>query len=131
MGKEANILVVDDSVEMRFVLGFLIQEYCHKKGLSSHIFTAENAQKGAEIIEEFPIVLIFSELQLPGEDGAAFIEKVFKRSPEIFSVLMAERPQRARLKCPSASDFLGKPVYDKDLADVLNRAFEKIAQVFG
>ena len=131
MEKEAKILVVDDSLEMRFVLGFLIQEYCHKNGLSSHILTAENAQKGTEIIEEFPIVLIFSELQLPGEDGAAFIERVFKQSPETFSVLMTERSQHTRLKYPSASGFLGKPIYDKDLAEILDKAFERIAHVSG
>lgn len=131
MEEEVKILVVDNDTKMRFVLGFLIQTYCHKKGLSSHVLTAENAQSGMEIIEEFPIVLILSKLQLPGEDGAAFIERASKRLPEVFSVLMTERPQCARLKYPSVSGFLGKPVYDKNLAGVLDKAFEKITHVSG
>jgi len=67
MGK---ILIVDDSSLIRSVTASAVQEAGHEP------IVAENGQEGLELLLEYKIDLIFSDVNMPIMDGLEMVEKI-------------------------------------------------------
>lgn len=58
-----NILVIDDEME----IADLVEIYLVSDGY--HVYKANNAQEGFEILEQYPIELVLLDIMMPGMDG--------------------------------------------------------------
>lgn len=64
-----TILIIDDNDEMREYIKELLQDYYN-------IYTAQSANKGIEIAENFSIDLILSDVMMPGMNGIDFTQAI-------------------------------------------------------
>lgn len=78
-----RILYVDDNFESRMILSKILK----KKG--ADIRTAESVNECMKILTEFKPHLLISDIQMPGEDGYALIQKIRSHPNKEFNSLPA------------------------------------------
>jgi DNA-binding NtrC family response regulator len=67
-----KILLVDDDEN-------ILASYRRQLGLRLELFTANNTEKGLEILQKHgPMAVVISDYKMPGVDGIAFLERVKK-----------------------------------------------------
>src|SRR5690242_152164 len=102
----ARILVVDDELSMREFLAILLE----REGYS--IFQAENAEKALQLLEAESYDLVLSDVNMPGLNGIALLEKIKANSPET-AVLMitafSTAAQAVEAMKLGAYDYIAKP----------------------
>jgi CheY-like chemotaxis protein len=64
------VLVLDDDPEARELLSALL------KGCAATVHAADSAASAREILNTAPVDVILSDIEMPGEDGYAFIRSV-------------------------------------------------------
>ncbi|MBD2344751.1 response regulator [Anabaena subtropica] len=69
---ELTILVVDDDDNMRFLITEVFEIYGFK------VMAATNALEAFELIEQFHLDLLISDINMPGENGYWLIQKIRK-----------------------------------------------------
>lgn len=121
------ILIVDDSLTIRRLV---------KKYLLNHEFSnfleASNGRNAYEILKTEPVKLIISDLNMPGMDGLALLEKV-KATPGIcdipFVILTVEAVQQTMNKALALNvdSYIVKPVTE----DVFIREILRVIQSAG
>ncbi len=110
--KPLRVLVVDDSVDNRFLLNAFL------KSPSFHVYNAENGEKAIECWKEEPVDIILLDMQMPIMDGYECagklreLEKDLKKGAVPIIALTAFSQKEDRDKCIGAgcSDYLSKPV---------------------
>src|SRR5262249_10268029 len=65
-----SVLVLDDDPEARELLSALL------KGWAATVHAADSAASAREILNTDPVDVILSDIEMPGEDGYAFIRSV-------------------------------------------------------
>ena len=111
---EKNVLVIDDSDSIRFLLEFVLQENYSVKSL-------ENGMDALVYLQEGNIPdLIISDLEMPKMNGINFIQNIksssfFKSIPLL--VLSGRDDSKDRIACfrEGADDFLVKPFNPEEL----------------
>jgi signal transduction histidine kinase len=108
-----TILVVDDTAEMRALLGELLRE-------DFHVLFARDGQEGLELAQREHPDLILSDVMMPRMDGQEFCRHV-KQDPStahIPFVMLTAKAELAMkidgLNC-GADDYLSKPFNEKEL----------------
>ncbi|OHD61612.1 MAG: hypothetical protein A2014_07585 [Spirochaetes bacterium GWF1_49_6] len=71
---EAAVLIVDDAVSVRWIVGKVFQQ----KGFK--VFEAVNGKEGLKFLDSHPIDLVIVDLNMPEMNGLEFITKV-KENP--------------------------------------------------
>src|SRR5262245_26800979 len=67
----SDILIVDDSRAMR---SFLRRALSMTSLPMGNVYEAEHGQAALELLREHPVELIFSDINMPVMDGAAFVQ---------------------------------------------------------
>ena len=65
-----NILIVDDEKNYLLILEDLLSEEGYQ------VVTAESAERGLEIVAEYDLDAVITDMKMPGMDGMAFLERV-------------------------------------------------------
>ena len=116
----ANILIVDDDLELLRVLVLIIEQEEHTA------FKAAGGVKALEVLEAHHIDLAFIDLVMPGMDGVELMSRMLTSYPD---VKLAPMSASADLQCaPSeyaAVAYLVKPFMVEDVQAVLSQAFEQ------
>jgi len=118
----ANILVIDDEVQLRDLL---------KTVLSEHGYVVETAEDGHQAIEKVKAArfdLALCDLVMPGIDGIETIARIREIRPDIQLIVMTAHGsyQRAVESLRAGVfDFLAKPLLLKDLLFSVRRALER------
>lgn len=77
-----KILLVDDDEK-------ILASYRRQLGLRLELFTANNAEKGLEILQKHgPMAVVISDYKMPGVDGIAFLERVKKIAPDTVRIML-------------------------------------------
>ncbi len=78
-GRPLNILTVDDSAGIRYLLSTVVCEEGHNSYLAS------NGLEALEIVKNIKPHLIFMDLKMPAMDGLTFLQKIKELSyiPEV------------------------------------------------
>ncbi|ABI69835.1 HD domain-containing phosphohydrolase [Syntrophomonas wolfei] len=77
-----KILLVDDDEK-------ILASYRRQLGLRLELLTANNAEKGWEILQKHgPIAVVISDYKMPGVDGIAFLERVKEIAPDTVRIML-------------------------------------------
>ena len=108
----ANILVVDDNVEVVDILTYLLK----RSGLT--VFPAYSGDECLEIVRTQPIDVVILDVMMPKKDGLAVCEELKQISPTLPVILLTARDDmqtRSKGMALGVSEFVVKPVNNRDL----------------
>jgi signal transduction histidine kinase/DNA-binding response OmpR family regulator len=117
--RPAPILVIDDEPEIRAILA----EYLAGTGFA--VATAGSAEEGAVQLSRQRFHGLILDLNLPGQDGLAFLETVRRRAPELSVLIItgyATADSAIEALRLGADDYLQKPFELDALGRALGRA---------
>jgi two-component system OmpR family response regulator len=111
MNQSAQILVVDDDLEIRT----LLQTYLEKNGLQ--VSTAADGQQMQQVLDKGKIDLIVLDLMLPGDDGLTLCRNLRVKSdiPVIMLTARGDEMDRILGLEMGADDYLPKPFNPREL----------------
>lgn len=117
-----NLLLVDDQISV--LNGFKNSIPFSDYGIQE-IFTAANADDAKAIIQSKPVDLMFSDIEMPGENGLSLNKWVKEHYPAILRVLLTSHAsfsyaqEGVKLGC---FDYIVQPATKEEIRDVLSRA---------
>jgi len=120
---EKKILVLDDEEMIRDLLE---QAFTRDGYMVRSVGTAEMAMK---ILKQESIMVIITDLNLPGMSGIELCQKLRKENPiGIFIAITGYADLFGLIECRKAGfdDFFKKPVQLKDLLEAVEYAFKKL-----
>jgi two-component system chemotaxis response regulator CheY len=118
-----NILLVDDSVTVRAVIGKALQLAGVEIG---EIHEAANGQQALEVLQDVWIDIVFADISMPVMDGVEMIERMSEdgllESIPVVVVSSAGNEQRiARLKSRGIRAFIHKPFTPEQIRAVVDQ----------
>jgi HD-like signal output (HDOD) protein/CheY-like chemotaxis protein len=113
-----RILLVDD--EIRVLEGLERLLYSHDEW---EIMTASSGEQGLEIMDQFPIDLLVTDMRMPGMDGAELMTLTRERHPEVVRVVLSGHTEDiASMRAARvAHQFLDKPCDARSFIAVIER----------
>jgi len=118
------LLVVDDEAN---VLKALKRSLKNRNNYT--ILTAKNAQEGLTLLEEHDIAVILSDQRMPKMPGDVFLTQAKEKYPNTIRLMLSGYADFSAvtkaLNHGSISKFISKPWDDKELNEVINKAFEQ------
>lgn len=122
MEKNNNLLLVDDEKQITNSLKRLLRKENHS------VYIANSGKQGLEVLKNFNIGVVISDLMMPEMDGLTFFEYVQKVDKEIVQILLTAH---ATLDSTLASinrlnlfGYLTKPWSVDELKNTISKAFE-------
>lgn len=92
------------------------------------IFTANSGKQGLEILANETVDIVISDMRMPEMDGAAFLEQVSQRWPDIIRILLTGfsdiSSTVAAINKGAIYKYLSKPWEDNDITLSIRRALE-------
>lgn len=126
MGKytDKRILIIDDEQSVRMNISSFLED-------NNYItYTAEDGEKGLELVRELKPDLVITDLRMPGIDGLQLIKIIKEEMPDLPSIvisgagLLNDAIEAIRR---GAWDYISKPIYNMDEINiVVEKAFEKL-----
>jgi len=120
---QETVLVIDDEVSIRrFIENCLVAE-------GKRVLLASTAKAGLEYLRSCDVNIVFTELQLPDEDGISVLRKALQIHPNIASVVITgfgtleSAIEAMRL---GACDYITKPFNRQQVCKSLQRAINNI-----
>ena len=111
-----NVLIVEDELVARHALAALLGAAGYG---TRAVASAESALEGINMGERLEFALV--DLDLPGMNGAEFIDRLAAEQPWVFSVLIsAASPSRVALLLAEGVPYLRKPLNFQELLKVLH-----------
>ena len=117
-----TILVVDDEQTQREALAGFLQ----KKGYE--VFTADSGQRAVEIIKDYTVDMVLTDLRMPEMDGSQLLKRTKDLNPDIEVIVMTafgtiEGATHAMKR--GAMDFITKPIDLEQLEITIAKALER------
>jgi two-component system sensor histidine kinase/response regulator len=122
MDAQSKLLIIDDE---EVVLDSCIQILRRE---NYEILTADNGQRGLEMIEEFQPDLTFVDLKMPGISGFEVLERIAEIDPTMVTIVItgfATITSAVDAMQRGAFDFLPKPFTPDELRLITRRGLEK------
>jgi DNA-binding NtrC family response regulator len=121
-GKMAQILIVDDEVDMLALLAMIITEKTNHRAT-----TTNNPLEVPKLIKEGTFDLLIADLKMPGMGGIELIDEVRKTDKSIPILIITaygsiESAEEAIHK--GAYDYITKPFRKEQILIAINRALE-------
>ncbi|TWI56146.1 helix-turn-helix domain-containing protein [Halalkalibacter nanhaiisediminis] len=121
----AEILVVDDDIESRQTVRFVIGESQYNYLSITEVGTVD---KGMLLLKQKRPLIVFMDLSLPDGDGLAFGKKVLEKHPHLPIVVLTHLKMFHIIQdCMNAgfSSYLLKPISKSELLTILARLMTK------
>jgi CheY-like chemotaxis protein len=111
----SSILLVDDDLAVREILGGQLQEHGYQ------VISAESGSEGLQILEagNCTVDILLTDFAMPGMNGLETIEKAKALQPRLRAILMTGYADDQLLKANEAVPVLRKPIAFGDLERVL------------
>ncbi|MCC6546157.1 sigma-54-dependent Fis family transcriptional regulator [Candidatus Sumerlaeota bacterium] len=116
-----RLLLVDDEPRMTQVLGILADRWGYE------VRTASNGDEALRVLQDYPAELIVTDLKMPGLDGAALLDAVKARHPEVAVIIMtAHATVKSAVDAMKAGayDYIMKPFENEELRLTVERALD-------
>jgi two-component system NtrC family response regulator len=116
-----SILIVDDEKNYLLILEDLLSEEGY------HVATADTAEKGLEIVAEYDLDVVITDMKMPGMDGMAFLHRIHIQHPDLPIIMMTafgsvEKAVEAMKK--GAFDYILKPFKNEELKLTIRKAID-------
>src|SRR6202162_1401855 len=121
-----SALLVDDEQLARDELSFLLKEFPEVEVLA----TAKNGLEAIKLIENLEPDVVFLDVQMPGLDGLAVIQKLREKNVPLPHFILATAYDQYALEAfrLEALDYLLKPIERERLAQSVERAHKAVAE---
>ncbi len=122
-----NILIVDDSLSIRKFVSIILQQKGYR------VYTASNGMEALAVIDEHPVDLIITDLEMPVMHGYEFLRELQRRglSESIPVVILTSRgSEKHKDKAASlgAKEYLVKPFEEESLLETVRGQLIKSPQ---
>jgi two-component system, NtrC family, response regulator len=116
-----SILIVDDEKNYLLILEDLLSEEGYQ------VVTSESAEKGLDIVAEYELDAVITDMKMPGMDGMAFLERIHIQNPDLPIIMMTaygsvEKAVEAMRK--GAFDYVLKPFKNEELKLTIRKAVD-------
>lgn len=120
----ADILVVDDSIVFRRVLGLILERGGHSLRFAS------NGNEGLAAVEAQAPNLVISDIAMPGMDGISLARRLkgdpkANRIPILMLTASADLEDQAAAIATSVDGFVTKPVHSSDILALVDGLVER------
>jgi len=118
-----NLLIVDDEVATRN----LCNDVALEAGL--HVHTSETTEQALDILDQYPIDIVVTDLKIPQIGGLALIKKIREGNPQVSIIVLTQYGtietaiEATRL---GAADYVTKPFHIEELRTKLDRLVRSI-----
>ncbi|WP_152393363.1 response regulator [Paenibacillus guangzhouensis] len=123
-----TLLIVDDQPDLVTDISTMIP--WKEIGIET-IYPAYSAQEALEIVQVNPVDIVITDIRMPGMSGLELIEQIRATWSKIKCILLTGYDDfnyaKQALKC-QASDYLLKPVEDRELIHAVNTAIRQIEE---
>ena len=120
---EPTILFVDDEPSILSALRRIV------RGQGYRVLLAEGGKAGLALLETEAVDLVVSDMRMPEMDGAAFLEQVHQRWPEVGRILLTGYSDItstvAAINRGEIQRYIAKPWDDRDLLLALREGLER------
>ena len=122
---QCDVLIVDDSRAMR---SFIRRALSMTSVVIGTAYEAENGLEGLKVLEQHKVQLIFSDINMPVMDGAAFVSElarceVKRRIPVVVISTDSSDERKAQMQALGAKGYIAKPfapeALDKEIIRLL------------
>ncbi len=116
-----SILVVDDEVDLLFILKYLLE----KEGY--HVDTSSNGEDALKLISKKSYDVVLTDLRMPGLDGLQLLERTKEVSPHTEVLIMtayASIESAVEAIKKGAVDYIVKPFINEDVLMRIRRVLE-------
>jgi DNA-binding NarL/FixJ family response regulator len=116
-----SVLVIDDEISMREICE------CYLSDHYSHVYLAEDALQGLEILKKHKVDVILVDINMPKMNGFDFIEAAKNKYPKIKFIIMSGNVSVLNLHRAirvGVFDFLEKPFSRSTLLEKVESAFK-------
>lgn len=110
--------IIDDEEGSRFNLQLLLEKYCPEVAV---VGLAKDVPSGLRLIEQSEPDVIFLDIEMPGQDGFALIEKLPTKASTKIVFVTAYQQYAIRAFRVSAVDYLLKPIDIRELQSVVGK----------
>lgn len=114
-------ILIDDELHNLTNLQVLLNTYCPQVEVCA---LAQSAEQGKKAVKTYLPDLIFLDIQMPEQDGFAFLGSLDYYNFEVIFVTAYDQYAIQAMRF-SAVDYLLKPINIKELVDAVNRAFKQ------
>ena len=125
---DLGILIVDDDM----LLVEKLEKMINWEALGIQmVFTAKNIRQAQKCLEEYPIHILLSDIEMPQGSGLELVEWAKARLPSLECIFLssyayfAYAQKALQLGC---KNYLLKPVSNRELEEVLHKTVEKIRE---
>lgn len=118
----ANILIVDDELDMLALLAMIVSEKTDHK-----VTTTTNPLEVVQFVKEGDFDLVISDLKMPGMNGielASEIRKIDKNIPVLVVTAYASIESAEEAVSQGVYDYIPKPFRKEQILIAINRALE-------
>ena len=126
----ARILVVDDEPSLECLLCQKFRKKLRAEELQ--LFFARNGVEALSKLQDCPVDIVLTDINMPGMDGLTLIEKIKDIDPIIKTVVISAYDDieniRKAMNC-GAFDFLTKPINFQDLEITINKTWQHAQQL--
>ncbi len=123
-----HILVIDDELSMRELLGILLK----RDGF--HVTSCGTAEEGLEVMERGGVDLVLTDLNLPGVDGLEFMRRLREKRdsnvrevPVVLITAYGTAAHAVEAMKQGAADYVLKPFNNDDLLMNIRRTLDRRA----
>ncbi|MGG6314156.1 response regulator transcription factor [Paenibacillus macerans] len=123
-----NVIIVEDSKPILRNIRTLLNSL---ELPVSVVATAANGEEALELIREGPVDLLLTDIRMPKMDGLTLIEQAKRIRPKLLFVLISgynDFEYTRKAINLQVFDYLLKPVERKQLAEVMDRAIERLSR---
>ncbi len=116
--KKSNVLIVDDEKDLLYTLKEALEPYKGKLQLAF----ATNISKAREIINNFPVDVIVTDVKMPGGTGIDLLLNIRKKYPNVKVIIMTgygDEDMKRSVLYQGAAAFLEKPFEPRQLVRVI------------
>ena len=121
-----NILIVDDEID---VLDGIIAGVDFESIGIHNAYTANNVSSAKKLMESYPIDIMITDIEMPGESGLALLEWIQSNELPIVSILCTAYAHfdyaKKALENKAFSYYL-KPIYYEDLTKIISSAVQEV-----
>jgi len=121
MANKTKILIVDDSMFQRRVLGDMLADN------NFEVIQGKNGKEGIELFKNESPAIVLQDLLMPDISGIEVIKELKKLSENVkIIVLSADIQQSVKEECENLGviRFLNKPAKEKELIEIINEALK-------
>jgi PAS domain S-box-containing protein len=116
--KDLGVLVVDDELDAREIIGAALEQ------AGAYVVLTSSSPDASKVLERFTPHVILSDIAMPGEDGIAFIRRVravphLTKIPALAFTAYASDLDRTRILAAGFDGHVAKPIDPRELVSAI------------